>query len=93
MAKPNSKPSPEIKQVAFPVAPFISQEELVNVLRLRSNLRILEAELDTAQTDILRRLDLGARVERGPWTCASVNLSLTIWRDDTFCPGGPGCEA
>ena len=84
MAKSISKPSAKSAQVIFPVPPFITQAEIMNVMRLRSQLHAIKMELENAQGELSHKLDESAGVERGPYTCANINVNLVIWEDVTF---------
>lgn len=89
MAKSSSKPTLTIPQAVFPVPPFVTQAEIMNVLRLRSQLNAIRMELEEADTEISQKLDHEAGVEPGPYTCANVNLKLVIWENEDF--SGRGC--
>jgi len=75
----------KIAQATFPVPPFVTQAELVNILRLRSQIHALTMELQEADSTIGEKLNVEATVEAGPYTCANVNLRLMIWEYEEFC--------
>ena len=82
MAKATVKPKHTIPQIVFKVPPFISQEELITVLHLRSHLHQIRIQLENAHTAILAKFadaESGVTIESGPYTCAEVNLQLAIW--------------
>jgi len=92
MAKATVNSQPKIAQPVFPIfplPPFVSQAELVNVLRLRAYLNTITMQLEEAQDTIVSKLDREASVELGPFTCASVNANLAIWEDIEFTDGHP----
>lgn len=89
MAKPILKPRFKSPQAVFPVPPFITQAEIMNVLRLRSQLNAIQMELEDAQTDILGKHDGEAGVEQGPYHCAAINAALVVWENEDF--SGQGC--
>jgi len=64
--------------------PFISQDELLHVARLRSHIHALENDLDSLQRDILQRLRVGGRIEEGPFTCRNDNMRLRLIGNDQY---------
>lgn len=84
MAKPTLKKPSHSPQVVFALPPFVTQAEILNVLRLRSHLHALKLELEEAQNAMTGKLDDEARIEAGPYTCGMVNLSLVIWDNEEW---------
>ena len=87
MAKSIVKPGLKTPQANFPVPPFISQAEVVNVLRLRSQFQVIKLELEKVQNSLLEKLGENAAVECGPHFCAEMNAHLAIWENGEFTGG------
>jgi len=84
MANRSCKSALKSPQPVFPVSPFISQAEILDVLRLRSQYGLLKFELETAENSVLKKLEGGARIEAGPYACGETNTHLVVWEDEDF---------
>jgi hypothetical protein len=87
MAKPIPSRHLTGPQLLFPVPQFVSQCEILDVLRLRSQIETLTLELETRENSLLEKLDQHAAVERGPNCCARINTRLELWEDLDFVGG------
>jgi hypothetical protein len=88
MAKSKIKPKVDPKQVSISIPPFISQEEMIHVLRLRAQIHTLTGELEDLQSRLMEALQEEANIESGPYTCGDGMARLHIWEVTIDGDGG-----
>lgn len=74
----------QVREEDVAVPEFISQAEIIEVIRLRILYKKVGEQLEFAQTGLLHKLEGGAEMEYGYYMARETNRQLEIWEGDSL---------